>query len=98
MSLNPEQIAVVADYFANRPVLRAYLFGSQARKEATADSDVDILVDLDYSERIGLKFVQMKLDLEKILGSPVDLVSSQGLSPHIRPFVEAEKHLIYARG
>lgn len=95
--MNPEQIAVVADYFSRRPVLRAYLFGSQARKEASEDSDVDILVDLDYSERIGLKFVQMKLDLEKILGAPVDLVSSQGLSPHIRPFVEAEKFLIYAR-
>jgi predicted nucleotidyltransferase len=57
------------------------LFGSVARNEADDQSDVNILVDLGYSQRIDLKFIQMKLDLDRLLNQKVDLVSSQGLSP-----------------
>jgi hypothetical protein len=39
----------------------------------------------------------MKLDLEGLMGIPVDLVSSNGLSKYIKPFIDAEKELIYAR-
>jgi hypothetical protein len=39
----------------------------------------------------------MKIDLEKLLNSKVDLVSSNGLSKYIKPIVENEKQLIYAR-
>jgi len=39
----------------------------------------------------------MKLDLEKLLNSKVDLVSSNGLSKYIKPIVDVEKQLIYAR-
>ena len=38
-----------------------------------------------------------KIDLEKILNSKVDLVSSNGLSKYIKPIVDREKELIYAR-
>jgi hypothetical protein len=58
---------------------------------------IDILVDLDYSQKIGLGFVQMQLDLEKLLNIKVDLVSSNGLSKYIQPIVDREKQLIYAR-
>ena len=61
MHLETEKISVIQDYFKTKPVLKAYLFGSYVREEADSQSDVDILVDLDYSERIGLGFVQMKL-------------------------------------
>jgi predicted nucleotidyltransferase len=60
-------------------------------------SDIDILVDLDYSHKIGLQFIQMKIDLEKLLNSKVDLVSSNGLSKYIKPIVDGEKQLIYTR-
>ena len=79
------------------PVLKAYVFGSYVRGEADNNSDIDILVDLDYNQRIGLQFIQMKLDLEKLLETKVDLVSSNGLSEYIRPLVEQEKQLIYAK-
>jgi predicted nucleotidyltransferase len=39
----------------------------------------------------------MKIDLEKILNTKVDLVSSNGLSKYIKPLVDNEKRLIYAR-
>ena len=92
MQLDKSSIDSIRDYFSTRPVLTAY-----ARGEADNQSDIDILVDLDYSKRIGLGFIQMKIDLEKILKTNVDLVSSNGLSKHIRPIIESEKQLIYAR-
>jgi predicted nucleotidyltransferase len=97
MQLDKTRIETIKEYFKTRPVLTAYLFGSYARGEADNQSDIDILVDLDYSQRIGLGFVQMQIDLEKMLKTKVDLVSSGGLSKHIRPIIESEKQLIYAR-
>ena len=56
MYLKENDIQTIRDYFVDKPVLKAYLFGSYSRNEADEDSDVDILVDLDYSrhkERLG---------------------------------------------
>jgi predicted nucleotidyltransferase len=77
--------------------LKAYLFGSYVRGVADNKSDIDILVDLDYSQKIGLQFIQMKLDLQKLLNSEVDLVSSNGMSKYIKPLVDLEKRLIYEK-
>lgn len=87
----------LAAYFRTQPVIRAWLFGSQADGTATEESDVDILVELDYSQHIGLEFIQMIWDLEAIVGKKVDLVTEKGLSPHVRPYVEPQKILIYER-
>lgn len=97
MTLTQENIKSLKRYFENKPVLKAYIFGSFAKNEENKDSDVDILVDLDYSHRIGLFFIQMQLDLEKLLHRKVDLISSNGLSPFIKPHIEKEKRLIYER-
>jgi predicted nucleotidyltransferase len=97
MTLDNSKIESIKQYFRSRPVLKAYLFGSYVRGAADEESDIDILVDLDYSQRIGLQFIQMKLDLEKILNNKVDLVTSNGLSKYIKPLVDGEKRLIYAK-
>ena len=97
MILEQKYRKVISDYFQNKPVLKAYLFGSYARGEANEQSDVDILIELDYSQSIGLAFVEMQLDLQNILSRKVDLVSERGLSKFIKPFIEQEKELIYAR-
>jgi predicted nucleotidyltransferase len=97
MKLEANKVEKIKKYFETRPVLKAYLFGSYVRNEADKQSDIDILVDLDYSQRIGLQFIQMKMDLEELLNSKVDLVSSKGLSHYIKPLGDKEKQLIYAR-
>ncbi len=97
MTLDDTKIESIKDYFKTRPVLKAYLFGSCVRGVADNKSDIDILVDLDYSQKIGLQFIQMKLDLEKLLNNEVDLVSSNGISKYIKPLVDREKRLIYEK-
>jgi hypothetical protein len=97
MNLDNTKLETIKEYFRTQPVLKAYLFGSYVRGNADNQSDIDILVDLDYTQRIGLGFVQMQIDLEKMLHTKVDLVSSNGLSKHIKPIIDNEKELIYAR-
>lgn len=56
------------------------LFGSVARGQANADSDVDLLVEL--ANPMGLfGFIQIKLFLEDLLDCPVDLGMLDSLNP-----------------
>jgi uncharacterized protein len=85
-------------FFSGKPVKKAFLFGSYARNTEIEDvSDIDILVELDYSRHIGFEFIQMVLDLERILHKKVDLVATDGLSKYVKPFVQKDKVLIYER-
>jgi predicted nucleotidyltransferase len=97
MQLSANDIQIVKDYFSGQPVIKAYLFGSFSRNEAGHDSDVDILVDLDYSKHIGLGFVTMQTELQQKLHKKIDLISSKAVSKYIMPFIEHDKILIYER-
>lgn len=97
MRLDAEKIKLIQQYFTTQPVVEAYIFGSYSRGEADNSSDLDILIKLDYNQKIGLGFIQMKNDLSSLLNRDVDLVSTGGMSPHLRPFIEKDMELIYAR-
>ncbi len=73
MKPNKKQIQQIKTYLADKPVNRAYLFGSYVRGEAKTGSDVAILVESDYTQPVGLVFVQMKLELEELLHKEVDV-------------------------
>lgn len=53
MQLTEKQIQLIQNYFTDKPVKRAYLFGSYATNEATENSDIDLLVELDYSKELA---------------------------------------------
>jgi predicted nucleotidyltransferase len=79
-------------------VKRVAVFGSVVRGEDAPGSDVDILVSLPPpGERplIGLKWFDLAEQLSIALGRPVDLVTEEGLSPYIRPYVEEEMVILY---
>ena len=87
----------IADYFKTQPVVKAWLFGSFARGEETPLSDVDLLVQLDYSKLDGFGFFGMWGDLERLLNRSVDLVTVNSLEDFARESVERDKQLIYER-
>lgn len=68
------------------------LFGSLARDEASRDSDVDLLVELNPPYTFD-RYIQVKFFLEDLLQMPVDLVMRETLKPLIRS--EVEKEAIY---
>ena len=85
---------VVTDYFADKPVLRVEIFGSYARGEATAESDLDVLVSCGRESRITLfTLVDYKEDLEKHLGLSVDLATV--VSKFVRPHIESDLLTVY---
>lgn len=97
MNLSPVNKLIIQKFFAEKPVKRAFLFGSFARNEAGKDSDIDILVELDHSKPIGMKFFSFQEELEQLLKRKVDLVSDGGVSKYIKPFIDKDKVLIYER-
>ena len=65
------------------------VFGSVARGEASPDSDIDILVDLELGRSL-LDHAQLQIDLEALLGRKVDVVTARGLRPRLRDRVLQE--------
>jgi len=59
------------------------LFGSVARDEADADSDVDLLVEFDRQGGF-FQLLQVQYYLEDILGCSVDLGTQDALREHLR--------------
>jgi predicted nucleotidyltransferase len=71
-------------------VARLALFGSVLRGEASADSDVDILVEFAPGAKSFDRFMDLADLLEQQLGRPVELVTTEALSPIIGPRILAE--------
>jgi len=81
-----EHKAVLAERLG---VTRLVLFGSTARDEATAASDVDILVAFD-GPATASRYFGVQFYLEDLLGRLVDLVTDKALRKRLRPFVERD--------
>lgn len=73
-------------------VTRLAVFGSYARGEQRADSDVDVLVEVEPS--LGLRFVDLADRIEALLGLRADVVSRRAISP--RHWAVIEKELVDA--
>jgi uncharacterized protein len=83
------------DALRARGVQHAALFGSLARGEGDAGSDIDILVDLDPAHRIDLfAYAGLQRFIAELFTMPVDVVDRQALKPHIRS--RATNDAIYA--
>lgn len=74
---------------AERGARNVRVFGSIARGEATAQSDVDLLVDVEPGRSL-LDVVGLWQDLESLLGCRVDIITDGGVSPHLKQRIYAE--------
>ena len=65
------------------------IFGSAARGEAGAESDLDLLVEMEQGRSL-LDLVGFWQDLEELLGRRVDVITDGGVSPYLRDRIYAE--------
>jgi hypothetical protein len=65
------------------------LFGSVARGEATATSDIDLLVAFRKPPSFS-RYMQLRIFLEDLLNAKVDLITESGLRDRVRPYVERD--------
>jgi predicted nucleotidyltransferase len=64
------------------------LFGSVVRNDFTPESDIDMVVD--FNRPIGIEFVDLANELEKLLKRKVDLVSKDGIKPKYFQEIQSE--------
>lgn len=80
-----------ADELRARGVLHAALFGSTARGDATAASDLDILIEIDPDLKLDMfGYAGLKRYVSELFTGPVDVVSKDALKPHLRQPVSAD--------
>jgi predicted nucleotidyltransferase len=76
-------------YAAEHGARNVRVFGSAARGEAAASSDVDLLVEMEPGRNL-LDLVGLWQDLEDLLGTRVDVLTDGGVSPHMRDRIFGE--------
>lgn len=71
------------------------VYGSFARGEEKADSDLDLLVSFSKSKGL-FDLVDIQDALGLILGVKVDLVTKGGISKYVKPYIQDDLKIIYA--
>jgi predicted nucleotidyltransferase len=70
-------------------ILHAGLFGSVARGEQTAESDIDIMIDIDPTVRLSIfDYAGIKLQVADLFFGDVDVINRRAIRPEI-------KHTVY---
>ena len=94
-ALNSQREEILARLRAGLPALKRQfplhglsLFGSVVRGDASPDSDIDIVADVEPS--IGLDFVALADKLEELTGHKIDLVSRRAIKPLLWKQIEPE--------
>ena len=78
VNIKPRLISI----FKKNKIKKAGIFGSYARGDYRKNSDIDILIE--PTSDMGFGFAKIEMELERALGMKVDLVSYNGISPHLR--------------
>jgi predicted nucleotidyltransferase len=86
-------IVLMVPVLKERGVKRAGVFGSFVRGEATGDSDLDLVVELDEGASL-LDLAGIKVDLEDLLGLSIDVTTYNALHPLLRDQILREERVI----
>lgn len=82
------------DICRRNDVSRIAVFGSVARGQATASSDLDLLVEFRSPKGL-LALVSLERQLSDALGVRVDLLTEAALSPYLRDRITQELQIVY---
>ncbi|MFH1440689.1 MAG: nucleotidyltransferase family protein [Candidatus Omnitrophota bacterium] len=81
-------LAKHTDILQKYRVKRIGLFGSYVRGTQTDKSDIDFLVE--FKQPSFDNFMDLVFSLEDLFGKKIELITSDSLSPYIKPYVEKE--------
>jgi len=91
-----EAYKIIKDYFLNKPVKKVQVFGSYARNQAKASSDIDLILTLEHP--VGLiSLAGYMLDLESLLKKKVDLSTEPAISPEFLEIIQEDLKVVYER-
>ena len=72
------------------------LFGSTARGEAHASSDIDLAVTLDESAGIDLfRFAAISDKIARLLGAPIDMIIEPARNPRMQAQIDRDRLRVY---
>ena len=66
------------------------LFGSVVCEQQRSDSDIDLLVEFQPGQKTFDNFIQLSFLLEDMLNRPIELVTTESLSPYLSPYIIEE--------
>ncbi len=100
--MNPERISIteeqIADFCQENHIRKFAFYGSVLRDDFRADSDIDVLVEFEPNQPIGLmEVVGMERRLSELIGRKVDLRTPKELSRYFRDKVISEAETLYER-
>ena len=99
----PAAIAIdcqkIADFCRRRHIRKLALFGSVLRDDFGPESDVDVLIDFEPGQVVGLiRLAGMERELSEILGRKADMRTPADLSRYFRDDVVRTAEVLYVHG
>ncbi len=91
----PFDPAKLIELCCQNDVKKLCLFGSMARGEANAQSDVDLLVEFSQRKSL-LAVVALERQFSAVFGREVDLLTEAALSPYLRQRIHQDLQVLYA--
>jgi predicted nucleotidyltransferase len=83
----------ILEYMKAHGANRIGVFGSYARGEARADSDLDLLVWFSNQQSL-LGLIRMERELSELVGVKIDLLTEQAISPYLIDRIKKELKVI----
>ena len=87
---------IISALQANRDQIKVFgvkklgLFGSVVREQHQPESDIDLLVEFHPEHKTFDNFIHLSFFLEELLQQPVELVTTESLSPYLGPYIIEE--------
>lgn len=89
----------IAEFCRRHHIRKLSFFGSVISEHFTQDSDVDVLVEFEQGQVVGLlRLAGMEIELSEILGRKVDLRTPADLSRYFKDDVLSAAEVQYAEG
>ncbi len=89
----------IAEFCKKHHIRKLSFFGSVISEHFTQDSDIDVLVEFEQGQVVGLlRLASMEIELSEILGRKTDLRTPADLSRYFRDDVLSAAEVQYAEG